>query len=110
MKYVYVPEILNARLQDNIIDSKKIRELIQVLNGKLLEETDLVAKNGINAMINDAVFEYVSLTRESREIRQVLKWAEIESEVKEGKKKRAYSSLATGRLNSHRYEKSHALL
>ncbi len=94
---IYVPEILNARLQDNIIDAKKMRTFMQELNERFTAETDLTVKDGINAVIIETLFEYESLTRESREIRKVLSMIEKEFSKKD-KKKRA-PSLQTARLN-----------
>lgn len=96
---VYVKEILQARLADNVVDRKRLLDLIEGLRGDLGASEDLAAREGIQAALKDLYYEYGSLGQENAEIRLALKLI-CGGQSKKGKKKRA-SSLATGRLSSN---------
>ncbi len=106
---IFVNEILSARLEDNQLEAKQLREDLSNLELDLIKEEDLTARTGIEALKRDVYFEYESLNKENVEIKAVLKMIQKEETSKNKQKKRA-PRLATRRLNSLRYEKSHASL
>lgn len=104
---IYVPEILQARFDDNRVEAKAFREYLVELDIRIKGETDLKAKEGMQRVRTDIYFEYESLSKENDEIRTTLK---LIKELEIVKKKKRAPSLPTRRLNSHIKFKSHASL
>lgn len=86
---IYVPEILQARYDDNLVQKKEYRDYLQALDVRLKEEKDARVKEGMERERIDIYYEYQSLGRENDEIRVTLKL------IKNQKKKRA-SKFADG--------------
>lgn len=73
---IYVPEVLKARLEDNMLQLKYYRVRLVSLENQILNEPDSKARQGMLNEQNDIYYEYESLSKENEEIKVVLRLIE----------------------------------